>query len=172
MSGRTSSRGPEKESLAGKLTQPSIKLVIALVVLFVAQLIVESVGATKNTMLDLPRTETQISVAQLLVSIFTIIMFISVMVYAFKVGGILAREMPEFPKIRRIIQLIGVMIVLVWAYGSFRWLVGDDHYPQYNEYYDIGFLVVGILFVFWLGLVLYLNVDNIARLISSKEETE
>lgn len=142
------------------LIQPTIRVILALVILGVIQFLVVRVPGVERVML-----EPDITVATVIYSVITLVMFGAVMNYASSVGSALAGIFASFPELERIVQLIGVLVVLVWAYQIFWWV---PYFRTNEAQYDYLFLVMGIIFIAWLGYILYSNVDKMSALITGQ----
>lgn len=142
------------------LIQPTIRVILALVILGVIQFLVVRVPGVERVML-----EPDITVATVIYSVITIVMFGAVMNYASSIGSALAGMFESFPELERIVQLIGVLIILVWAYQIFWWV---PYFRTNQTQYDYLFLVMGIIFIAWLGYILYSNVDKMSALLTGQ----
>lgn len=159
--GETGQQSPSRgEQAKQELIQPTIRVILALVVLAVIQFLVVQVPGVERTVLD-----PDITVATILYSVITLIMFGAIINYASATGAALASIFESFPAIERIVQLIGVLVVLIWAYQEFWWL---PYFRENQTQYDYIFLILGIVFIGWLGYLLYSNVDKLSALLTGQ----
>jgi len=140
------------------LVPPTIRVVMSLVLLVVIRFLVVRIPGV-----DIVIFGPDITIATILYSGITLIMFGAILKYASSVGVGLAQLSESFPEIERIIQLIGVLVVLAWAYQVFWWL---PYFRENMDHYDLVFLIAGIVFVGWLGYLAYSNVDKVSALVS------
>lgn len=143
-----------------ELLQPTIRLVIALVVLGVILAILTRVPGVDRVIV-----EPDITVATLLFSVLVLILFGAVLNYATVVGATLADTFPGFPEIERIVQLITLFAIVVVAYQVFWWV---PYFRDNPGEYDLLFLVLGLGIGTWLGYLLYTNVDDISDLFTER----
>jgi uncharacterized protein YacL len=143
-----------------ELVQPTVRVVLALLVLGVVQFLIVRVPGVNRVVL-----QPDITVATVLYSLLTVAMFGALLTYVSTVGRSLARIFDSFPAIQRLVQLVGVLVVLVWAYQVFWWL---PYFRANPAQYDYVFLVLGIVFVGWLGYIAYSNVDELSALLTGQ----
>lgn len=106
-----------------------------------------------------------ITVASVLVSVLTLLMFGAILNYATVAGKNLASAFTEFAEIERIVQLIALLFIIVAAYRVFWWVP----YFRANPFqYDVLFLSLGLVVSGWLGYLLYINVDDLSRLFTDR----
>jgi hypothetical protein len=146
------------EQLRNELTQPTIRVVLALVVLLVIRTLLVNVPGTESLILD-----PDITVATVLYSLLTLMIFGAILTYASAVGAALNRVFREIPDIERVVQLIGALIIIVWAYQLFGWV---PYFRDNPTQYDYVFLILGVGFGGWLGYTLYTNIDEYSAYVS------
>jgi ribosomal protein L40E len=110
-----------------------------------------------------------ITVATVLYTAVTLLIFAAIIRYASTVGATLARVFNEFPEVERMMQLVGALIVLTWAYQLFDWV---PYFRDNPAQYDYVFLLLGVGFGGWLGYLLYTNVDKFSEYISTRSVDE
>jgi ribosomal protein S27E len=149
------------------LTQPTIRLVLALVILFVIRTLLTAIPGTDAVVYDY--IGGAVTVATVLYTGVTLLIFAAIIRYASTVGATLARVFNEFPEVERMMQLVGALIVLTWAYQLFDWV---PYFRDNPAQYDYVFLLLGVGFGGWLGYLLYTNVDKFSEYISTRSVNE
>lgn len=148
------------EKLQGEdLVRPTLKFLIAIAALFVAQQIVLMVPAATDTTIGVPNATESISVAEILVGVFALLMVAAIINYASSIGTILRDAMEEFTGVRKFVLIVGVLASLLLMYQMFRWVI--DYYPPIANEYDLAFLVAGLVLGGWLVIILLFNVDKL-----------
>lgn len=153
---------PSSRSDAAKqqLLQSTIRVILALAVLVAIQFVIVRVPVVERVVVD-----PDITIATIVYSLLSIAMFGAVISYATSVGAALSRLFESFQAVERTVQLLGVIVVLVWAYQVFWWL---PYFRQNPAQYDYAFLMLGLLFVGWLGYTLYTNVDDLSAALAGQ----
>ena len=146
------------EQLRNELTQPTIRIVLALVVLLVIRTLLVNVPGTDSVIID-----PNITVATVLYSLLTVMIFGAVLTYASAVGTALDRAFQSVPDVDQVVQLIGALVVIVWAYQLFGWV---PYFRDNPTQYDYVFLILSVGFGGWLGHTLYTNIDEYSAYIS------
>lgn len=135
------------------LLESTLRVVIALGILAALQFVIQLVPGN-----DIVVQSPDVTVATVVYSAITLVMFVAVMKYATSVGAVLGRTLGGTTAVERSVQLIGAVVVLVWAYNVFWWL---PYFRENERQYDFAFLVVILLALGWLGYLLYTNVEEI-----------
>jgi uncharacterized protein YacL len=150
--------GSRTGQLREELLQPTIKLVLGLIVLLVIRGLLTWIPGT-NTIVS----SAGVTVATVLYSAVTLVIFGVILKYVFTAGAVLARVFEEIPEIKRVVQLVGVLIVTVWAYQLLNWL---PYFRTNPAVYNSVFLIIGVGVVGWLGYIFYMNIDDLSQHIS------
>lgn len=159
----TQLRRTQLTAIKDSLVKPTIRLGLAIVVLFAARFILVRVPGT-----DFMLLEPNLSVGVLLYGIITLVIMAVLFDYASTVGGVLREESGGPKEVKRAIQLATLLLLLVWAYPTFTWLPYFDTHPGQ---YDLLFLVLGIVAGGWLAALLYTNVDEFTDYLADKLTT-
>jgi hypothetical protein len=114
-----------------------------------------------------PMMQPPVTVATVSYGVITLLIFGAILSYATSVGSILA-DIFDFRQIGKIVQLVALLIVIVWAYRVFFWL---PYFSANPGQYDLLFLILGIGVMGWLGFVLYANVDEVSEFFTKKVVT-
>lgn len=164
---------PESESdtdrevlgpITAQLLQPTIRLILALVVLGVLMALLTRVPGTDRVIFD-----PDITVAIVLFSAIVLIMFGALLNYATVVGQTLSSHFPDFTEFERIVQLVALFVVIVAAHRVFWWL---PYFRENPAHYDLLFLILGLTVGGWLGYLLYINVDDFSEMFTEHIVTE
>lgn len=148
------------EAFQRETIRASIRFVLAVVVLLGVRYVLVRIPGTEQSLAG-----GVITVATVLHGVLTVLIFGAILSYSSSIGNVLAQTMPELPEIERVCQLVGVLVVFVWAYQSFWWLPYFRTHPgQYNTL----FLILGTGTVGWLGYIVYSNVDKISDILTER----
>lgn len=101
-------------------------------------------------------------------SVITLFIFGAILSFATSIGSLLGERF-EFSQVERVIQLVALLGIIVWANRVFYWL---PYFESHPEQYDLLFLILGIGVAGWLGLVLYMNADEVSELFTRKVITD
>lgn len=142
-----------------KMVQPTIKFIIGVVALIVAQEVIFQVPGTSDVTVSLPGAA-EITVARLLHSAIVVLLMGVVVKFGSDIGTMLQGSTDTFVKLRRMAILIAGTVSLAIAYQLFRWIPSRYDALQHSLY-NIGFLIVGLLLGGWVILILYGNVDRV-----------
>lgn len=160
MSEQGESRPSNSGQLTRELAQPTIRFVLTLIVLGAIQFSLGILPAVDQVVVS-----PDITVATLLYSLITLIMFGIVFDYASTLGDVLGRAVPGVPSLERIVQLFAVLVVLVWAYGVFWWL---PFFRTNPALYDLVFLALGVGVGGWLCYLVFSDLDAVSALIADR----
>ena len=138
--------------------RPSLKFVLGLAFLYVAEFLTRSMEATSEVQFNLPNTPEVITVQQIIHSVVTILTIVLIMKYGSDIGGLL-KEMTGVTNVKRIALTVSSIVSLAVLYWMSLWIV--EIYSEYRRYYDVGFLVVGLIMMAILVISLYRNIDRI-----------
>lgn len=152
------------EPITAQLLQPTIRLILALVVLGVLMALLTRVPGTDRVIFD-----PDITVAIVLFSAIVLIMFGALLNYATVVGKTLSSHFPDFAEFERIVQLVALFVVIVAAHRVFWWL---PYFRENPAHYDLLFLILGLTVGGWLGYLLYINVDDFSEMFTEHIVTE
>ncbi|MDZ7687254.1 MAG: hypothetical protein U5J64_00785 [Halobacteriales archaeon] len=84
----------------------------------------------------------------------------AVLKFSADIGNVL-EDAADLPALSTLAKLVGLIVGLVFAHRMFGWITGI--FPEYASHYDLAFLVVGLIVGGVIGLVLYMNVDEMHR---------
>ena len=146
--------------IVNDLMEPTIRLLLILAILGVIQLslsIIPGVG--------LVVIQPDITVATILYSLLTLLMFGAIVNFSATAGSVLAETFPDVPDIETAVRLVFFIAITIWAYQTFWWL---PYFRQHPAQYDFLFLIVGIGLVGWLAFILYSNLDDLSALATGK----
>ena len=143
-----------------EIVQATIRVVLALLILGGLIAVFTRIPGTDRVVLD-----PDITVASVLVSVLTLMIFGAILNYATVVGRSLARAFSEFAEIERIVQLVALLAIIVAAYRIFWWV---PYFRANPFHYDVLFLSLGLLVSGWLGYLLYTNVDDLSRVFTDR----
>lgn len=147
-------------SLIEDLTQPTIQVVVALLILAVLRFVLTRIPGT-----DIVALDPDITVAVLVWTVLTLAMMGTILNYVVSVGSALSHNIGKDLALAQITHLLGALLVLVWAYASFSWV---PYFRTNPQQYDILFLAFGLLCGGVLTLLLYKNVGNISQLLANE----
>ncbi len=159
MSQRTETVGDtEKDEIYVDVAKPIIKFAVAAGVLVALWWVVLNVEATSEITASIPGTAESVTAGEIISSFLTLFLFAAVLKFSADLGKVL-EDATDLPALSTISKLIGLIVGLVFAHQMFGWIT--DIFPVYASHYDLAFLVVGLVVGGVIGLVLYMNVDEI-----------
>ncbi|MFB6283021.1 MAG: hypothetical protein ABEK59_03685 [Halobacteria archaeon] len=138
--------------------RPTLKFILALVFLYVAEYLTSTTKAASEIQYNLPKTSHMVSVQEIIHGIITILVFIAILKYGYDVGTILKRK-TEMRSPRRLSMVISGIISFGVVYWMSLWVV--DIYTAYKRTYDVAFLIVELVLLALLVLALYRNIERI-----------
>lgn len=158
--------GDEHQSGAGiatvkrQLVQPTIRSVLALVLLFVARFVLARVPGV-----DIVLIGPDITIATILFSLLTIGMFYVIVDFAGTAAETLESAFETVPAVGDIVTAIGYLVVVLWASQIFWWL---PVLRNNRGLYDLIFLVASLALLGWIGYRLYENLDAYAGAVTAE----
>lgn len=150
----------DPEGVIQPLAQPTIRVVLALAILFGLQVALSIIPGVGTVVL-----QPDVTVGTVLYGAITLVMFGAVFNYGDTVGDVLNQSLPNVPEIQRIVRLVTVLLITIWAYQVFWWL---PYFRSNPGQYDLLFLLLGIGVTGWLAYLLYTNVDELSELATGK----
>lgn len=141
------------------LLKPTVKFLISVVAIILAQQIVINVEAATGTDVAIPGSTESVTVAEILFSVLTIILVGVIMNYSSSIGEILDEALTEFSGVKKFILILGGLASLLVVYQLFKWVI--DYYPPIANEYDLTFLIAGLLLAGWLVVIILFNIDRV-----------
>lgn len=142
-----------------KMVQPTIKFAIGIVALIVAQELIFRVPGTGDVTATLPGG-VEVTIARILHTVIVFLLMGVIVKYGSDIGKMLQDSTETFVKLRRMSVLIAMTVSLAVAYQLFRWIPDRYEAVQFS-YYNIGFLIAGLILGGWVILIMYGNVDRV-----------
>jgi len=159
MSQETESVGDtERKEVYVDIAKPVVKFAVAAVVFVALWWVALNVEATSEITAPVPGTSESVTAGEIISSFLTLFLFAAVLKFSADVGDIL-EDITELPALSTTAKLVGLVVGLVFAHRMFGWVT--DVFPEYASHYDLAFLVVGLVVGGAIGLVLYINVDEV-----------
>lgn len=143
-----------------ELIRPTIENGFVVIVLLIGQFILQFLPGT-----DILVIEPNITVATVLYSLLTLIIFGFIIRYSTAVGTVLSENVDNIPNLDTIIQITAVIITTLWAYTTFWWI---PYFQENQSLYSLLFLVIGLLLLSWLGYLLYSAREGITDIVMNE----
>lgn len=161
MSQKTETVGDtENEDIYVDVAKPIIKFAVAAGVLVALWWVALNVEATSDITAPVPGTSESVTAGEIISSFLTLFLFAAVLKFSADIGNVL-EDAADLPALSTLAKLVGLIVGLVFAHRMFGWITGI--FPEYASHYDLAFLVVGLIVGGVIGLVLYMNVDEIVE---------
>lgn len=158
MSQKTESVGDAEGDIYVDIAKPVVKFAVAAGVLVALWWVALNVEATSDITAPIPGTAESVTAGEIISSFLTLFLFAAVLKFSADIGKVL-EEATELPALSTLAKLVGLVVGLVFSHRMFGWVT--NKFPTYASHYDLAFLVVGLIVGGVIGLVLYMNVDEI-----------
>jgi hypothetical protein len=159
MSQKTESVGEaENEGVYVDVAKPVVKFAVAAGVLVALWWVALNVEATNEITAPIPGTAESVTAGEIISSLLTLFLFAAVLKFSADIGDIL-EDAVELSALSTLSKLVGLVVGLIFAHTMFGWVT--NVFPEYASHYDLAFLIVGLVVGGVIGLVLYMNVDEI-----------
>ena len=160
MSQRTESVGDTENEFYVDVAKPIVKFAVAAGVFIALWWVALNVEATSEITVSVPGTTESVTAGEIISSFLTLFLFAAVLKFSADIGKIL-EEAADLAALSTLAKLVGLVVGLVFAHQMFKWVT--NVFPEYASHYDLAFLVVGLIVGGVIGLVLYMNVDEIVE---------
>lgn len=148
----------DKEGLYVDIAKPIIKFAIAAGVLVALWWVALNVEATSDITTPIPGSAEPVTAGEIISSFLTLFLFAAVLKFSADLGKVL-EDAADIPALSTVSKLVGLVVGLIFSHRMFGWVTSK--FPEYTSHYDLAFLIVGLVVGGVIGLVLYMNVDDI-----------
>jgi hypothetical protein len=138
-----------------ELMKPIIRVVIALICLWVVNLVISKLPGMNAQIPGLSPWNIPVIIS----AVIATVMIIIVLRFGFTMTPMIEKTFPKFPELRTLAMYIIYVIILGIAYGGYRGVV-DPVLVDYTWLYDIVFLAVGLFLVYIIATTFMKSTDK------------
>ncbi len=152
-----------KEQSAAEVYRPVVRLVIALIVVF----IIGSVLTSLPMLGDIWLPGMPISITSVISAIFGIILIFLLLNFKRDIVPKVQGRWKAFPEMGTVVKMSVLILIILISYDSFAGIILPFLY-NFRWIYPLAFLGLAIIPIYTLGITLYRNVDKTTDLITGR----